>query len=258
MILIYILIGILLILLLSVSFLFLCSLFIDPQKEYTHNSPFYRFLLNSASILALKVLRIKVETSGMEKVPQEEHPLFVCNHFSNFDPIITWCVFRNWQIAFISKAENFNVPIFGKFIRKCCFMAIDRKNPRNAITTINHAAKLLREGEVSVGVYPEGTRSKTGELLPFHNGVFKIAQKANKPIVVLSISGTENIAQNLRKAKSSHIYLDVLDVIPAETVTSNRTYVIGDRVREDIENNLKDRKRRSHEKDICAVQSHCR
>ena len=132
--------------------------------------------------MALKAARIKVHTTGMEKVPQGERLLFVGNHRSKFDPIITWYLFRKWDIAFLSKKENFRVPIFGRIIRKCCFLAIDRENPREALKTVNKAAGLLENGTVSIGVYPEGTRSRTGELLPFHNGVLKIAQKAGAPI----------------------------------------------------------------------------
>ena len=104
--------------------------------------------------------------------------MFVGNHRSNFDPIIEWLVLKPWDIAFISKGENFKIPFFGRIIRKCCFMPIDRENPRKALRTINKASDLLQSGEVSIGVYPEGTRSKTGELLPFHDGVFHIAKKA--------------------------------------------------------------------------------
>ena len=247
----YVLLALVFIIFLYVFFLAICSLFINPQKEYSTNSRFYRFLLNSASIAALKLLRIKVHTSGLEKISTDERPLFVCNHRSNYDPIITWCVFRRWQIAFISKASNFKIPIFGRFIRKCCFMAIDRESPRKAITTINKASELLKTGEVSIGIYPEGTRSKSGELLPFHNGVFKIAQKAEKPIVVLSITGTEKIARNLLKLKASHVYLDVLQVIPNDEVKKMKTDRIGELVREEITK----KQRVQSKKELCKAKT---
>lgn len=240
MIVLYILLGVLIIFLLYVCFLAICSFFIDPRKEYEHNSRFYRFLLNSASLIALKLLRVKIHTSGLEKVPADVLPLFVGNHRSNFDPIIQWCVFRKWQPAFISKAANFKIPIFGRFIRKCCFMAIDRENPRKALTTINKAAKLLQKGEVSIGIYPEGTRSKSGELLPFHNGVFKIAQKADVPIIVMAIGGTEKIHKNIPFHRSD-VYLDVIDVIPADEVKAMKTDAIGERVRSQLECNLQNK-----------------
>lgn len=237
MIVIYILAGIVALFLAYVLFLFVCSLFVNPKKEYEENSRFYRFLLNSATAGALKILRIKIHTTGLENVPTDVLPLFVGNHRSNFDPIIQWLVFKEWKPAFISKASNFKVPFFGRFIRKCCFMTIDRENPRKALVTINKATKLIQKGEVSIGVYPEGKRSKSGELLPFHNGVFRIAQKANVPIVVMAISGTEKIHKRTPFRKTD-IYLD-LEVIPADEVKQIKTDEIGDRVRAILENRLK-------------------
>ena len=224
-----------------VVFLFVCSLFVNPKKEYEEHSKFYRALLNGATALAIKLMRIRLHVSGIEKIPDDtKNLLFVENHRSNFDPIITWHILKKWQPAFISKASNFKIPIFGRFIRKCCFMPIDRENPRKAISTINRAAKLLRKQEVSIGVYPEGTRSKTCELLPFHNGVFKIAQKADAPIVVLSITGTERIAKRT-PFKSTDVYLDVLEVFSGENIQKTKTELIGTAVRRVIEMNTERR-----------------
>ena len=69
---------------------------------------------------------------GIDKIPKDGRFLFVSNHRSIFDPILTWYVLKDYDLAFILKAENFRIPIFGRIIRKCCFMAIDRENPRNA------------------------------------------------------------------------------------------------------------------------------
>lgn len=63
-------------------------------------------------------------------------------------------------------------------------LGIDRENPRNALVTVQKAADLLTSDTVNVAIYPEGTRSKNCTLLPFHNGVFKIAQKVEVPIAV--------------------------------------------------------------------------
>lgn len=161
MILLYILGGSLAVLILYFLFLGICALLVSPYKDYEQNSPFYRFLLDSATAVAMKLLRIRVNISGIEKIPKDEKVLFVCNHRSNFDPILTWYAFKEWKIAFVSKPENFKIPFFGRIIRKCCFLPIDRENPRKAIVTINKAAKLLKKQEVSIGIYPEGTRSKT-------------------------------------------------------------------------------------------------
>lgn len=240
MILLYIL-GILLALfLLYVLFLGVCALLVNPEKEYEKNSPFYRFLLDGATATAMKLLRIRVHVSGMEKIPKDTKLLFVSNHRSNFDPIVTWYALKKWKLAFVSKPSNFKIPFFGRIIRKCCFMPIDRENPRKAIQTINRAAKLLKKQEVSIGIYPEGTRSKTCELLPFHNGVFKIAQKAEAPIVVLCVAGTEKIAKQT-PFRRTDVYLDVLEVFTGANIKETKTEIIGTAVRRLIEINTEKR-----------------
>lgn len=221
---------------LYILLLWISSLLVHTDREYPENSRYYRWLLNSATGIMILVLRIRLKVSGVEKLPEGRF-LLVSNHRSNFDPILTWFVLRKRDIAFISKRENFDVPIFGRFIRRCCFMAIDRENPRNAIRTIDQAAVLIREDKVSVGIYPEGTRSKDCVLLPFHPGVFKIAQKANVPVVVMTVNGTEKIHRNVPFQRTV-VNLDILKVIPAEKVTSERTALISEDVRETMAQQL--------------------
>ena len=231
--------GVLLGLILLFILLVTVSSALVREKEYDKNSKYYRFLLHSTTAIALKPARIKIHTSGIDKIPKDSRYLLVCNHRSKFDPIITWNILRGMDIAFISKPENFDVPIYGRIIRKCCFMAIDRENPKNAIRTINKAAELIKKDEVSIGVYPEGTRNYEEELLPFHNGVFKIAQRANVPVVVAAMRGTDSIKRNY-PWKRSHVYFDVVDVLSAEYVKSNRTTAIGELVRGEIEAKIKE------------------
>lgn len=215
-----------------IVFLWICSLFVDTKREYEKHSAFYRSLLNGATTIALKIMRIRIHVEGLELIQQDTKKLlFVCNHRSNFDPIVTWHVLKRWQPAFVSKAGNFRIPVFGRIIRKCCFMEIDRENPRNAMKTIIKASELLKKGEVAVGIYPEGTRSKEGILLPFHNGVFKIAQKAEAPIVVLYIDGTEKIYHRF-PWHHTDVYLSVLGVLEGNEIKGMKTDVIGMQVRE--------------------------
>ena len=240
MILLYVVFALLALLLMYLLFIGVCCLLVNPEKEYDKNSPFYRFLLDSATAAAMKLLRIQVHVSGIEKIPKDTKVLFVSNHRSNFDPIVTWYALKKWKIAFISKPSNFKIPFFGRIIRKCCFMPIDRENPRKAIPTINRAAKLLRKQEVSVGIYPEGTRSKNGQLLPFHNGVFKIAQKAEAPIVVLCMTGTEKVSKRT-PFRRTDVYVDVLEVFSAQGIKETKTEMIGTAVRRLMEINTEKR-----------------
>ncbi len=237
MIVLYVLLGILSLYLLYIVFLFVLSLTIE-KREYEKDSPFFRFILNSSTKRVLFLLGVRYTVNGMEKIPRDRKCLFVSNHPSNYDPIVSWLVFKDWKIAFISKKENFSIPIFGRIIRRCCFMAIDRKNIRNAIPTINKAGELLKRGEVSIGVYPEGTRDRGKELLPFHDCMFRIAMNASSPIVVLTVKGTENIFNNIKRLRKTKVEINVLSVFYPEETEGLRSTEIGALVRKEMEEKL--------------------
>ena len=196
---------------------------------YDRNSKFYRWLLYSSTGIAMKILRVKIHTTDFKKIPDGRF-LLVCNHRSNFDPIISWYAFRKYDPAYISKLENFDVFLYGRIIRKCCFLPIDRSNPRSSMKTILDAVDLIKRDEVSIAVYPEGTRSKKFKLLKFHAGVFKIAQKANVPVVVATIQGGETIKERY-PWRRSHIYIDILDVFDRNKVKSSTSEQLSDDAR---------------------------
>lgn len=214
-----------------ILFLQICNLLVNPKKEYDHCDKFYFQVLNSAAACSFVLGRLRIRLEGAEKVPWDQRFLLVSNHCSNYDPIITWYLLRKNNMAFVSKGENFKVPLFGGMIRKCGFLSIDREDPKESMRTLMKAADLMKRNEASVGIYPEGTRNRTPEkgLLPFHNGVFKIAQMAKAPIVVAALHGTDKIRKNYpwRRTKVS---LEILEVIPAEEIAGRRTAEIGERV----------------------------
>ena len=198
--------------LLPFLFLFICGLFVDTRKQYERDSKFYRALLDGSTTVILWCLGVRYKISGEEKFPETGNFLFISNHRSNYDPIIQWTVFKRYKLSFISKKENFRIPMYGRIIHRCCFMPIDRSDPGKALSTIKTATEILQKGDMAVGVYPEGTRNRQGGLLPFHTGVFRIAQKAHAPIVVMAIHGTENIYRNVLRRRSD-VYIDVVDVL---------------------------------------------
>lgn len=236
-ILLWVLLGLVGLLLAYVLLIIISSLFVNTKKEYQRESRYFRFLLNSSTWLASKILRIKLHVTGIEKLPKGRF-LLVSNHRSKFDPILSWLVFDKCQIAFISKPENFKVPVYGRIIHRLCFMAIDRENPRNAVKTINRAVDLLNRDVACVAVYPEGTRNFEEGLLPFHNAMFKIAQKANVPVAVVTVRNTYDIQKNY-PLHCSHVYVDVVEVLSAEEVKAVKTAELGDKVRDRMLENLK-------------------
>lgn len=228
--------------------LLVCTLFIDPKKTYESDSRFYRALLDGSTTIILWILGVRYRVVGEEKLPKQGNFLFISNHRSNYDPIIQWTVFKRFRISFVSKEANFKIPMYGRLIHRCCFMAIDRENPRRAMETINRAAKLLSETENSVGVYPEGKRSKDCTLLPFHNGVLKIAKKSGRPLVVSTIEGTENVFSNIKRLRRTTVTIKILETIDAQRVKATSTADLGEYCAELMKKELEDKT-----DDICAV-----
>ena len=229
--------GLLGVVLLYVLLLTAAALTADPNKTYEHPSGLCRWLLDFTVRLLMFFGRVRVEVTGLEKLPQSGRFLLVSNHRSNYDPIVQLAVLQKYKLAFISKPENFKIPLVGRILRRCCFLPIDRENPRNAITTIHAAARLMEQDTVSVGVYPEGTRSRTGELLPFHGGVLKIAQQAHTPVVVAAIQGAENVGHNFPLRRTT-VRLDILETLPADYVARSRSAVLGEEIRGTLERYL--------------------
>ena len=211
--------------------LYLLSLTIDKTKPVKKKDPVSRWLLNQTVWLILRLGRVKIECSGLDKLEGLPPFLLVANHRSNFDPFIAIAVCPQAELAYIAKPEIFDIPITGSFVHKCFFLSIDREDNRKALETVLHAAALLREGTVSIGVYPEGTRSKTGELLPFRNGAFQIAKRSGAPIVIAKTTGTEKIAHRFAR-KRTLVRFDVLDVLAADAAAKMTTREIGEYVRE--------------------------
>ncbi len=207
------------------------------DRPLEKQNPLCRFAVGNATPLILFYAGIRPVITGLEKLPKDSRFLFVSNHRSMFDPLIVMARLRHWNIAFISKPSNMRIPIAGRVVYGAGFLPIDRENDRNALKTILTAADYMKRDLCSIGVYPEGTRSRGGELLPFHAGCFKAAQRAKVPIVVAAVHGTEKV-QRMTLFSGTTVYLDILEVIPAETVCAMRTDELSETIRELIRTDL--------------------
>lgn len=216
--------------------LLLISLFMDMKNPVTENHPRCRRVVLYVLGILCGIGRVRVHLTGEELVPEGRF-LLVSNHRSNYDPIATGWALRRHDIAFVTKPENLKIPLAGPWIYKANYLPIDRNDPRKAMTTIQMASEFIRRDEMSIGIYPEGTRSKTDEMLPFHNGVFKIAQKADVPILVVSIRGSENIHKNV-PWRHTDVYVNVCAVLAAEDVKKSTGAALGNRVRTLLEEDL--------------------
>jgi 1-acyl-sn-glycerol-3-phosphate acyltransferase len=223
--------------------LYIISLFLSMEKPFIKNSRFCRFTVTVTLDWLLHMLHIHIDVSGLEKLPDGPFVL-VSNHRSNFDPIVTFIAFKKYPLSYISKPENFKIPIAGRFIHRIGFLAIERENPVEAMKTLYKAVEIIKEQGLCFGIYPEGTRSKTGELGNFNRGAFLAAQKAKTPIVIMSTRNTEQIGKNI-PFKRSCVFLDILDVIDRDAVVSSGTKDLSSRARARIEEQLKQASRNS-------------
>ena len=205
---------------------------VDMKVLPDEDSKFYRGMTHLYIEAIKTVLGLKIETEGMEKTPTDTRFLLVCNHISDLDPVVLLHCFRKSTMAFISKRENDQKPFVGQIQRKILCQPINRENDREALKTILRCTQLIKEDKVSIGVFPEGYTSLDGKLRHFRNGVFKIAQKANVPVVVCTILGTQESMKSLFKLKGGYVRLKLLEVIPAEEVKAMNTAELGERVYE--------------------------
>jgi 1-acyl-sn-glycerol-3-phosphate acyltransferase len=119
--------------------------------------------------------------------------------------------------------------IMGGLMHKLVCQPINRENDREALKSILRCIQLLKNDEVSVGAFPEGGIFDKDKLHPFRSGVFKIAQKANVPIVVCTLKNTKDVVHNLLRLKPSHVEMRVLEVIPPEEIKGVTTVDIAHR-----------------------------
>lgn len=196
-------------------FLALASCMIPGGKEYDQPSRFYDALLNSGYRFLYKAARVRIHMTGREKLPADGRFVLVSNHLSNFDNMIQSACLRPTRLAFISKPENFQIPIGGRMIRRCCYLPINRNDARSSALTLKRASELLKSGAVdAIGVYPEGHRGHGYELQPMHAACMNVAGWANVPIVVTTIAGTEKIHRNF-PFRRTEVCFDILGTIDA-------------------------------------------
>lgn len=207
----------------------MCKL-VDQSVPQEEDNKFYRIVADLIIEAAFPVLRIHVKKSGLEKVPTEGRFLLVCNHCNNSDPIILLNSLRKFQLAFISKRENSTMFVIGSMMHKLQCQLINRENDREALKTILKCIQIIKEDKASIGVFPEGgILSEDGKLHHFRPGVFKIAQKANVPIVVCTLKNTKDVVNNILHLKPSFVEMKVLEVIPAEELKGVTTVDIAHR-----------------------------
>lgn len=166
----------------------------------------------------LKIAGVKVELRGLENIP-DRPVVFIGNHQGNFDiPVLLTHMPK--PCSYVAKDAIEKLPIIRgwTYLMRCIY--IDRDNFRQSVKALNGAAKMMVEEQRSVVIFPEGTRSRGGDIKRFKGGAFRIATKSKSPIVPFYIEGTYNAMEaNKSFIKPANVIVSFLPMIETEGLT---------------------------------------
>lgn len=170
---------------------FLCSIIALLSTFVERSGRTYHKVALFWSKVCLLAAGVKIEVDGSELIPRDQPVIFMSNHQGNFDIL---ALFQAIPIRFnwLAKEELFKIPLFGRSMQSAGYIPINRGDGRDSLKSLGRAAELVRGG-TSIAIFPEGTRSNDGRLLPFKRGGFILASKAAVPIIPVSISGSMKI-----------------------------------------------------------------
>ena len=184
--------------------------------------------------LHLKVSGVKVVIKGLEHLANPPY-VFMCNHQSALD-IYTLLACLPLSFKWIAKRQLFKIPFIGWAMTRTGYISIDREKPREALKAMEEAAGKIRAG-MNIIIFPEGTRSIDGNLLPFKKGGFTLALRAMVPIVPIGVYGTSQLQPkgNFIPKKKGVIYINIGEPIILEGLDRSAKTKVMDDVRERIE-----------------------
>ncbi|HUR71094.1 MAG TPA: lysophospholipid acyltransferase family protein [Candidatus Limnocylindrales bacterium] len=139
--------------------------------------------------IIVKFSGIRLTVEGLDRLDPKRQYLFVVNHQSNFDIPVLVQSLPQFQLRWIAKKELLWIPFFGWAMWAAKHITVDRADSLDALKSLKLAKQRIAAG-ISVVVFPEGTRSTDGKLLPFKRGGFLLALKTKTPIVPVTINGT--------------------------------------------------------------------
>ena len=151
---------------------------------------------------------VDVTVLGEENVPKDEAVLYVANHRSYFDILLTY-VRVPGITGYISKIEVERIPLLRNWMNNLHCLFLDRKDIKQGLKTILTGIEKLKSG-ISIFIFPEGTRNKENDtFLPFHGGSFKLAEKSGCPIVPIALNNVADIFEDHSpKIKKTHVVIE--------------------------------------------------
>ena len=177
----------------------------------------------------------KVITVGEENVPNDKSVLYVGNHRSFYDIILTYPKVPR-PTGYVAKKEMLKVPLLSVWMKYLHCLFLDRDNIKEGLKTILQAIEMVKSG-ISVCIFPEGTRNKTADtFLPFHEGSFKIAEKSGAPIIPMTIVNSAAVFEDhFPKIKKATVVIEYGKPIYLNEMSREEKKMIGTTVKAVIE-----------------------
>jgi len=183
--------------------------------------------------LILMISGVTVTVKGGESLKNGNPYIFAGNHQSQFD-IFAVQGFLGHDFRWLAKKELFDVPIFGAALRRVGNISVDRSHSRAAVKSLDEAAQRIAAG-TSVLIFPEGTRSKDGQLLPFKSGAMVLAIKAGVPVVPMAIVGTHAVLPKGRLlAKSGQVVIRLGEPIETSGYKVKQKHELAERLQAEV------------------------
>lgn len=158
--------------------------------------------------VVLWITGVTVTVIGEENVPSDTPVLYVGNHASNFDILLTYIRVPRLT-GYIAKKEFLKIPLLSNWMRNLHCLFLDRENIKAGIKTIRKSIDKMKAG-ISICIFPEGTRNRHPDtFLPFHDGSFKIAEKSDCPVLPMSINNSSAMFEKqYPRIKKAHVVLE--------------------------------------------------
>lgn len=158
----------------------------------------------------------RVELEGAERLRHDGPQVLVANHESFFD-VFTLAVHLPVEYRFVAKEELGRIPIFGRAWRTCGHVSIKRDDRSAAVGSLDEAGRRIRDENLTIIMFPEGTRSSTGRLARFKKGAFVLALQMGVPVVPVAITGSRHVLPKSGwPVRRGTIRIRIGDPIPVE------------------------------------------
>lgn len=200
----------------------------NPKGRFKH-----RFYNEIGSYIFRVLLRVRIKASGLENLPKTNRFVAFANHSELSDPVYLKQVVAGFPIAFLAKEELFHYPILKHLlVSSGCiplFRGLDRKGLQAIVDTIN----AVKNGQ-PMGIFPEGTRSYSNQMIPFKAGAFKVVLKAEADILPVCLYNMHGVL-SWKRFRCHTAYVHILPIIPYESFKELDTTTIARLVQEKIQ-----------------------